>query len=289
MIFDQAPAGTLDNSGGKGQTVCQILVVFQHGRIFLKVVRTLVYRSTLLEAQLVNDAILAQSIDHLSDSSPQDLDGPFSYPIFRLDPSNGVKGAGRFPQVFQDMDEIQDKRHIRSILTNTIQDAIELLLASVNEYGPRALLLWITPRRFSKHILDDVFRFALHTGSNPFFGWPGTGTFALIWAQTHDRLRTALMSLDVVNSRYGSHTFAIRFLSGIQQSTSTMHSLLGSFARCCSEVPLAHDYPLLINTHHQNIRCSPGFISLSIQVECIEILGSDNRELFQLSFGDLSA
>jgi len=108
-------------------------------------------------------------------------------------------------------------------------------------------------------------------------------------AQSHDLLRAALVSLDVIDGRNGCHAFAIELLSGIEPGAGTAHGLFGRFACGGSKVFLAHDNPFLIDAHHQDIRRQPRLLSLSGRIERIKILGSNNRAVLQLSFGDLSA
>ena len=118
---------------------------------------------------------LAQSADHFSSLSLQDLESPLGHPVLGPNAPNGMEAIGSLPQVFQNMDEIQNEGHIRSMPTNQAKDEIKLLLASVDQDRPRTFLFRIAAQRFVKHVLDHIFLFPFQTGPNPFMGWPVDG------------------------------------------------------------------------------------------------------------------
>jgi hypothetical protein len=199
--------------------------------------------------------------------------------FFGLNTPNGMEARGRLPQVFQNMDEIQDPGRIRTIPTNQAEDEIELLLASINQDRPRALLFRITPQSSVKEVLDLIFLLPFRTGPDPLGRGSLTDRFLLIGA--------ALVSLDGIDGHNGSHAFALALFLGIKPGARAAHRLFCSFARGSSKVFLAYGNPLLIDAHRQKIRHLEDLLSLSDRIERIRILSTDNRNLLKWSFGDL--
>lgn len=87
---------------------------------------------------MVKSGTFAQSPSYTGAIPFQKRESSRGHPILGFNASNSVEAISCFPQVFQYVDEIQDKRHIRSILTNKAKNQIGLLFAPVDKHCPRA-------------------------------------------------------------------------------------------------------------------------------------------------------
>jgi len=110
-------AGALNDPGGDGEAFREVLVVFQYGSVFFKVIGTLVDGLAFVGAQLVNSSALAQSADHFGSLSLQDLECPLGHPVLGLNAPNGMEGIGSLPQVFQKGAALLERRKVMRTLT----------------------------------------------------------------------------------------------------------------------------------------------------------------------------
>src|SRR5262245_13879530 len=293
-IFDQMPTCSFDHSRRDWQSSFEILVVVKVLAILEQVVRATVKRRTLLFVQTAECGTPAQPGSNQRTASAQNLEQPLSYPYFGSWIARGVESPSRAPEIFADVDQIQDNRRLHSVVTRDQPQNPQLITAPIDQRAPVFSLCGITAQGFVKSLADDALR-------RMFNARPNTLVFrARRWASGRS-FRPQLgddffcrpdKGLNRIDRGDCAHAFGSCFLTLAAPMREFVLTNFSRFARDFAQICPAHGDPFAIAANDQDRTTGTNLFrrlrTLSF-IKSVKVLCRTCNQLFGLSFRNTDA
>src|ERR1019366_2986121 len=135
-VLDDVPARALDDTGGDGPALAQCGGVVQVAVLVVQVAGALVGAGALGGRVAACGGAAADPGRDLAGAAVQDLAGLVSDPFLGGGLAFAEEGPGGFPQVFQDLDEVDDNRDRDAAGGGLRGDGLDLRAVAVHEHGP---------------------------------------------------------------------------------------------------------------------------------------------------------
>ena len=154
-VLDDVPAGTLDDPGGDGPAFLQRGGVVQVAVLVVQVAGAFVGAGALGGRVAVGGGAAADPGRDLGGVPVQDLAGLVSDPFLGGGLALIEEGPGGLPQVFQDVDEVDDDRDRDAAAGGLGGDGLDLGVVAVDEDGPFPLVLRVAALCLAERGGDD--------------------------------------------------------------------------------------------------------------------------------------
>jgi len=100
------------------------------------------------------------SLQHFSD--------PVTHPVFKFLAAFRLKNPARIPQIFDDMNNINDNGQLHFPFLGHASQQADLRLVAINKGDPGFFVSRIPEFGFLKQVFDDLLGRLFHTGPHPF-------------------------------------------------------------------------------------------------------------------------
>src|SRR5262245_23153548 len=293
-IFEQMTAGSFDHSRRNRQSGFEILVVVEVLAILEQVVRATVERRTLLFVQAAECGTAAQPGSNQRTAATQNLEQSLSHPHFGSGVALAIESPGRAPEVFADVDQIQDNRRLDSAVARDQPQNPQLVPASIDQHAPVFCLCRITAQGFVKSLADDGLRRMLDTCPNALvFRARRLGSGRCFSPQLcDDFFRRSDKRLNRIDGGDCAHAFGPCFLAPAAPMREFVLTNFGRFARDFAQICPAHRDPFAIAADDQDRATGTNLFrplrTLSF-IKSVKVLRRTLNQLFDLSFWDTDA
>jgi hypothetical protein len=150
-------------------------VVVEVGTVLEQVVGAVVGGRTRLAGQAAQRGASADASGDVAGFAAQDLEQARRDPLLGVGCSLVVEAVRRGPQVLDNVDHIEDDRHLDPASGGGLLDQLELGLVAVDQDHPRLVVLRVAPLGLVEHLLDDRGRGLLNARPDALVLGPGAG------------------------------------------------------------------------------------------------------------------
>ena len=189
------------------------------------------------------------------------------------------------PQVFEDVDEVDDDGNVDVSLSGFGGDAVDLVVVAVDQRDPAALVAGVASGGFVEHVANDDRSVVDHAGRHPLGPRSGRGRSRPAVVAGEHVLGAAGHRGEVVDRAHLGQAFAVAFLA-FGQSVGELGCGRGrGFGGGRTQLVGTHHDPFAINRDHQHV-AAPGWLRSRRDVEGVDIDRGPPGEFLHLAFAD---
>src|SRR5664279_5535822 len=169
-VFDEVAAGAFDDAGGDGPAFLESFGVVEVAVFVGEIGGAFVGAGAFVAAQPGPGRGAADGRCCVACFAVEDVVGVAADPGFGCGIAFGVQGPGRFPHVFQNMDEVDQDRDGHAPVGCFVFDLLDLVVVAVDQGDPGALAGGVAAVGFVEDLGDDARGVLDDAGGEPFAG-----------------------------------------------------------------------------------------------------------------------
>src|SRR5208283_480283 len=295
-VFDQVAAGTLDDTGGDGQTGGEVLFVVKVVPVFQQIVGAIVDCGAVTSLHRPQRRATAHARSHVAGVPTQDLQQALTDPALGGGGAFAVQGEAGIPQVFKHVDYIEDDGGLYAVVIGRLLDERQLCWIAVDQGDPALVPGGIATERLLEHLLDDFLGRLGHARPDALVFGPWANDFGGRVPHRsqvgHDVLGLAHKGGDGEHRGHLGHALAVALLAATEPLGHFVVTLCRSFACRLSQTLWPHHDALAVRRQRQDgtglARLADGVRAAGF-VEPVKVHRRARRQLFQLPLGHRGA